>query len=195
MMFKRFLPFIILLAGVGIAYYFGAAKLVSLARLHEIKSISQAFVKKHQIWAPFVFIGVYYVYAALALPGAFILTILSGCIFPLPLSTLYVVIADTLGACTLFLTAKSAFGDDFLQKGGPVLLKMEKGFKQNEVSYLIFLRLIPIFPFWLISVAPAFFGIRFKTFLWTTIVGLIPENFILTFSAASLMVLLEKHAV
>ena len=192
MTIKRFLPVIIILMAMAIAYYSGAVKLISIDHLNEIKTISQKYVKEHAIWAPLLFIGIYYLYAALALPGAFILTILSGCLFPLPLSTLYVLIADTFGSCTLFLSARAAFGDTFYTKAGPLLMKMEKGFKQNAAGYMLLLRMIPVFPFWIINVAPAFFGIKFKTFLWTTVVGLIPENLILTLSAASLMTILEK---
>lgn len=192
MSIKRFLPVIIILTAMAIAYYSGVVELISAERLNEIKTHSQIFVKEHALWAPLLFMGIYYLYAALALPGAFMLTILSGCLFPLPLSTLYVVIADTFGSCTLFLSARAAFGTDFYTKAGPMLMKMEKGFKQNAASYMLLLRMIPIFPFWLINVAPAFFGIRFKTFLWTTVIGLIPENLFLTFAAATLMTLLEK---
>jgi uncharacterized membrane protein YdjX (TVP38/TMEM64 family) len=191
---RRLLPVIIILIGMAIAYYFGAGKLISIDRLNEIKVISQNYVNEHSVWSPLLFIGIYYLYAALALPGAFILTLISGCIFPLPLSTIYVLIADTLGSCTLFLSARAAFGDDFYMKAGPFLMKMEKGFKKNATGYMLLFRLIPVFPFWIINVAPAFFGIRFTTFLWTTIVGLIPENLILTVFAASFMAALEKSA-
>lgn len=194
MHFKRFLPIILLLMGIITVYYSGFAHLFSTERIKEIKTISENYVQKHPIWAPLLFMGIFYLYAALALPGAFILTVLCGCLFPLPLSTLYVLIADTLGSCTLFLSARAAFGDELYLKAGPILIKMEKGFQQNAISYMLLLRLIPIFPFWIINVAPAFFGVRFKTFLWTTVVGLIPENLILTFSAATFMAALEKSA-
>lgn len=192
-MIKRFLPIIVILIAMGIAYYSGITEAFSVEHLKEINEMAQIYVKEHTIWAPILFIGIYFLYAALALPGGFVLAILSGCLFPLPLSTLYVIIADTGGSCTLFFSARAAFGDDLTASAGPLLNKMEKGFKRNAVTYMLLLRLIPIVPFWLINVAPAFFGIRFSTFLWTTVIGLIPENLILTMSASALVEMLE-HA-
>ena len=55
---------------------------------------------------------------------------------------------------------------------------MEKGFQENAANYLLFLRLVPLFPFWLVNLAPAFFGIKLKTFLWTTFIGIIPGSFV-----------------
>lgn len=192
MVIKRFLPIIFILSAMAVAYYAGITKIFTIERLKELNFTAQAYVNEHTIWAPVLFIAIYFLYAALALPGAFVLTILSGCIFPMPLSTLYVLIADTAGSCTLFLSARAAFGNDLYTKAGPTLMKMERGFNQNAVGYMLLLRFIPIFPFWLINVAPAFFGIKFSTFLWTTVIGLIPENLILTFSAATLMKMLEN---
>lgn len=191
MMIKRFLPIIVILMAMGVAYYSGIANIFSIDRLKEINATAQTYVREHPIWAPLLFIAVYFLYAALALPGAFMLTILSGCLFPLPLSTLYVIIADTGGSCTLFFSARAAFGDDLTTRAGPMLNRMEKGFKQNAAAYMLLLRFIPIFPFWLVNVAPAFFGIRFSTFLWTTVIGLIPENLILTMFATALVRMLE----
>lgn len=194
MLFKRFIPLFFILAGMGIAYLSGATNYFSAERLNELNRAAQVYVQNHSTWAPLSFVGIYYLYAALALPGAFVLTILGGVIFPFPFGFLYVLIADTCGSCTLFLSAKAAFGPNLPSKAGPFLEKMEKGFQKNPVGYLLLMRFIPIFPFWMINTAPAFFGIGFTTFFWTTVVGLIPENLILTSLASMLMSYFERLA-
>lgn len=187
MIWKRFIPLLVLFGGFSAAYFSGFSHLFTFENFSRLNEKGKVLVEGHPVAAPLVFMGIYYLYAALALPGAFVLTIISGCLFPLPLSTFYVVLADTAGACTLFLSAQAAFGEGLPKKAGPFLEKMEAGFNKNAIQYMLMMRLIPIFPFWIVNVAPAFFGIRLLPFLATTIIGLIPENLILTASASFLV--------
>ena len=117
---------------------------------------------------------------ALSIPGSTLLSLLCGYLFPQPLSTLYVVVAATCGAILVFLTARTALADSLRKRAGPFLQKMELGFRRNMVSYLFFLRFIPLFPFWLVNIAAAAFGVPLRTFIWTTFVGIIPGSFVFT---------------
>lgn len=116
-----------------------------------------------------------------------------GFLFPIPLSTLYVVIGATLGALIIFLSARTAFGEFFQKKAGTLLKKMEKGFQENAWSYLLFLRFVPLFPFWLVNIAAAFFQVRVWIFVWTTIVGIIPGAYVYTQAGAGIGAVLESN--
>jgi uncharacterized membrane protein YdjX (TVP38/TMEM64 family) len=98
----------------------------------------------------------------------------------------------TIGASFLFLAARSAIGDSLKRKAGPLLKKMESGFQENAWSYLLFLRLVPLFPFWLVNLAPAFFGGSFTTYFWTTFVGIIPGAYVFTQAGAGLSMIFES---
>ena len=70
--------------------------------------------------------------------------------------------------------------------------KIEKGFQQNAAGYMLFLRLVPLFPCWFVTVSSALFGVRFTTFIWTTFIGITPCAFLLTSMGTGLMMMLES---
>lgn len=175
---KRFLPIIAIGVGMVLAYFLGLYDAISFDMIREKHKELQAFVESKPVIAPILFMIVYTVSTAFSIPGGIFLTLLGGYLFPLPWSFFYVLIAATCGACIVFLAAKTAIGDYFRNKAGPFLQKMEAGFRENAVSYLFFLRLAPIFPFWLVNVAPAFFGIPLRTYAWTTFLGIAPGTFV-----------------
>ena len=116
----------------------------------------------------------YVAVTALSLPGAAILTILGGFLFGWAVGATATVVAATLGASIIFLVARSSFGDVLARKAGPVLKKIVDGFAEDAFNYLLFLRLVPLFPFWLVNIAPALVGVKLKTFLIATFIGIIP---------------------
>jgi uncharacterized membrane protein YdjX (TVP38/TMEM64 family) len=84
------------------------------------------------------------------------------------------VVGGTLGAVCVFLAARTAFGNLLRAKAGPALRRMEAGFRDSAFSYMLFLRLIPLFPFWLVNLVPAFLGVSLRTYVVATFVGVIP---------------------
>jgi uncharacterized membrane protein YdjX (TVP38/TMEM64 family) len=124
--------------------------------------------------AVLIFIIGYIVAVALSLPGAIWLTISGGFLFGTLFGTLYAVAAATIGAALVFILARYALGDYLRSKAGPTVRKMESGFRKNALSYLLFLRLTPVFPFWLVNLAAAFLGVRLSTFIIGTLFGIIP---------------------
>ncbi|MBS0653300.1 MAG: TVP38/TMEM64 family protein [Verrucomicrobia bacterium] len=177
---KRYFPIILIVILMGVVYATGLYRDLSFKNLKAYHSDLLLYVSKHPISAPVIFIMVYIIATALSIPGGIFLSLLGGFLFPVPLSTLYVVIGATIGATLLFLSARSALGERLFQKAGPLLKKMEKGFKENAVSYLLFLRFVPLFPFWLVNLAPAFFNVKLRTFIWTTFVGILPGAYVFT---------------
>lgn len=153
----------------------------------------KTFVGMHPIAVPITFCLVYIISTALSIPGALFLTLLGGYLFPQPFSTIYVVLSATCGATLIFLAASTALENILKRKAGPFLQKMEKGFQENAISYLLFLRFVPLFPFWLVNIAPAFFGVSLITFIWTTLVGIFPGTLVFTLAGGGLEKILESN--
>lgn len=137
-------------------------------------------VNSYPILAPVIYILCYIVIVAISFPVASFITMAGGFLFGQPLSTIYVVFSATIGASIIFLAARHAFGTILKKKLGRFYDRFERGFQKNGIFYLLFLRLIPFFPFWVVNIAPAFVNVRFITYLWTTFVGIIPGSFINT---------------
>ena len=128
--------------------------------------------------AALVFFVVYTLAIALSVPGGAVLTIAGGFMFGSLLASALVVVAATLGATLVFLIAKTALGDPLRARAGPFLKRMEAGFQEDALNYLLVLRLIPLFPFWIVNLVPAFLGVPLGTYVLGTFVGIIPGSFV-----------------
>lgn len=190
--FNRYIPILIIVILMLIGYFSGIYKALDFETLKYHHNEITEHVNNNPIMAPLIFLGAYVVVAALSIPVAIMLSLLSGFLFPQPLCTLYVVIGATIGATLIFLAARTAFGDSLKEKARPFLGKMKKGFNKNAASYLLFLRFVPFFPFWVVNLAPAFFNIRLWTFVWTTFVGIIPGTFVSTQAGRGLNAIFES---
>ncbi len=174
---RRLLPLAVLvIAAIGV-FSSGLHRYLNFDALRDHRELLLSLVENHAVLAPIVFIAIYAAATAMSLPGGVILTIAGGFLFGTWLGGLYVVIGATLGAVGIFLIAKTALGDALRNKAGPWMAKMEAGFKENELSYLLILRLVPLFPFWLVNLVPAFLGVSLLTYTIATFVGIIPGSF------------------
>jgi len=189
---KRFIPLLIIVVLMIVAYSLGVHKYLTFDVLQKNHQAIKGFVAGHPILTPVVFTLFYAIATSLSLPGGAILSLIGGFLFPVPWSTLYVLIGATLGASGIFLAAKTAFGEMLRKKAGPFVKKMETGFQKNAWSYLLFLRFVPLFPFWLVNIAPALFNVRFVTYVWTTFVGIIPGAYVYTQTGAGLGAIFEE---
>lgn len=171
---------------MAMIYFSGATQALSFENLKFYHLTIKTFLLEHQIASPLIFMVVYILLTAFSVPGAVFLSLLGGYLFPQPLCTIYVVCAATMGATAIFLATKTALGGSMKERAGPFLKKMESGFRKNAASYMLFLRLVPLFPFWIVNLAPAFFGVPLKTFVWTTLVGIIPATFVFTLAGSGL---------
>lgn len=114
-----------------------------------------------------------------SLPGSFMMTVAGGFLFGLIPGTLFAVLAGSFGAIAVFLAARFGLGDTVQARmqaegRGAMSRRIARGLEENEVSYLLLLRLVPVVPFIIANLAPAFFGVRFRTFLLTTVFGITP---------------------
>lgn len=181
MTMQRLLPIGILAALIAIAFALGLNKYLTLDALRDNRAALLGVVTNNPILAGAAFMAAYTAVVALSLPGATIMTLAGGFLFGVPIGATLTVIGATAGAAALFLIAQSAFGDILRQKAGPFLSRMADGFKKDAFNYLLFLRLVPAFPFWAVNLAPALLGMRLSPFALATCLGIIPGT--LVFSA------------
>lgn len=189
----KYLPILLIFLGMASIYFSGVYHYLSLDYLRTYHKSLKLFVGMYPVAVPVLFCTVYIISTTLSVPGAVFLTLLGGYLFPQPFSTIYVVFSATCGATIIFLTARTALKDILKKKAGPFLQNMEKGFQENVISYLLFLRFVPLFPFWLVNIAPAFFGVSLMTFVWTTLVGIFPGTLVFTLAGEGLDKILENN--
>ena len=174
----RVLPLVLLAAGLAAFFALGLYQYVSLDALKTHRETLQSWVQNYGVMTAGIFIFVYALAVAFLVPGAIFLTIAGGFMFGPYLGTVYVVIGATVGAVGAFLAAKYALGDVLRAKAGPAMKAMEFGFRENEISYLLILRLVPLFPFWLVNLVPAFLGVSLRSYTIGTLLGIIPGVFV-----------------
>ncbi|NIY74711.1 TVP38/TMEM64 family protein [Thalassospira sp. HF15] len=177
-LWRKLLPVMLLICGLVLVWASGVLDLLSFETLRENRDLLQGFVADNPVSSILVFMGLYVVSVALSLPIGSILTITGGFLFGSFLATTYVVLAATIGATIVYLAARYAFYDLMQAKAGNAIRKMEAGFSENAFSYLMVLRLIPIFPFWLVNLVPALLGVKLRSFILGTMIGIIPGTFV-----------------
>jgi uncharacterized membrane protein YdjX (TVP38/TMEM64 family) len=188
----RLWPLAVLALAIGAVFALDLDRFLSFAALREHREALTAFVADHRVIAALCFSGVYALAIALSVPGGAVLTIAGGFMFGSLLGTGLVVVAATLGATLLFLIAKTALGDPLRAKTGPFLKRMEAGFQQDALNYLLVLRLIPLFPFWIVNLVPAFLGVPLRTYVLGTFLGIIPGSFVFASVGAGLGSVLDS---
>jgi uncharacterized membrane protein YdjX (TVP38/TMEM64 family) len=162
--------------------------------LRENRGCLLAWVAAYPLLAPFAFGLLYVAATAFSLPIALPLSLTAGFLFGLPLGLLVVVTGASLGAILVFLAARTAFGESLLARAGPALRRMEQGFRADAVSYMLFLRLVPLFPFWMVNLAAAIFGAPMRVFVLTTFFGIMPASFVIVNVGRGLGAVLDSGA-
>lgn len=152
--------------------------LIDLQRVTESRTQIKLWVNETGFIAILTYILIYILTVALSIPGAAILTMTGGFLFGPYLAALYINLGATTGAIINFLVARYLIGKSFQQKYRSQLAKFNRELDCNGVNYLLSLRLIPVFPFFLINILAGLTNINFKTFIWTTAIGIIPVSFI-----------------
>jgi len=168
----------ILAAGLIAFFALDMQHFLSFATLVEYRQTLLGWVTEHAWLAPLTFIGTYILVVAFSLPGGAVMTISGGLLFGGLAGGSYAVIGATLGAVVLFLVARSSLGNFLLARAGPVIQRMQAGFKANAWSYMFALRLVPIFPFFLVNLAPAFLGVPLRIYVIATLFGIMPGTFV-----------------
>ncbi len=183
---RRLLPPALLALAMAGAYAAGLQRYLDLDAILQHRAGLKQLVEAHGLAALALYGLAYAASVALSIPGAALLTLLGGFLFGGLLGGGVTVIAATAGALVVFVVARSAFGESLQRKAGPALGRILDGFKQDAASYMLFLRLVPAFPFWLVNLAAPLGGVPLRTFIWTTLVGIIPGTLAFSLAGAGL---------
>ncbi|HZW61686.1 MAG TPA: TVP38/TMEM64 family protein [Candidatus Babeliales bacterium] len=171
---KRWLPLIFLMAILFLFFLFHLNRYISFESLKTHREELLRWTNQHYVLTVSIYILLYIIAVAISIPGAVFFTLAGGFLFGTWLAALYAIIGATIGATILFLAVRLALSNWITKKSGRFLQQMEKGFRENAFYYLLTLRLIPLFPFWLVNVIPALLDVRLLTFITATALGIIP---------------------
>ena len=183
---RRLLPLIAVVLLAGIAYAVIGHSWISLEALVGHRTAIDVFVTQHRVLAVLAYIGLYVASVALSVPGATFLTVTGGFLFGVGVGASASVIGATMGATLIFLVARTALGEPLLRRAGPRAIKLAQGFRDDAFSYLLFLRLVPAFPFFLVNLVPAFAGVRLGPFVAATALGVIPAALVYALAGTGL---------
>ncbi|MHA1566919.1 MAG: TVP38/TMEM64 family protein [Alphaproteobacteria bacterium] len=175
---RRLWPLGVLALAIVIFFLAGLDRYLNFDTLRQNRANLHGWVGANAGLAVLLFMATYACAIVAFPPSGAMLTMTGGFLFGTLFAGFYVVIAATIGATALFIVAKSTLGDYLRGRAGPFVKRMEAGFAQNALSYMLVLRLIPLFPFWLVNLAPAFLGVSVRTFVIGTFVGIIPGTFV-----------------
>ncbi len=178
-------PVYIIVAGLVLAMSQGWHQYLTLESLSENAVWLDEVVKKNLLLVFGIYILVYATATTFIIPGG-VLTIAGGFLFGLYVGTPATLIGATLGASILFFAAKTSIGSVLRQIAGPFLERMEKGFNENALSYMFALRLIPLFPFAVVNIAPGLLGAKYRDYFITTFFGIIPGTLAYTWIGAAI---------
>lgn len=190
---KRWLPLLALAALMALAFSMGWHKFLSFKTVGENYEALRGFISSNLIAALAVYMLAYIAVVALSLPGGLIMTLSGGLLFGWQTGAPATIVAATIGATIVFLIAKTSFGETLAAKAGPWLAKLQDGFKENALSYLLFLRLVPAFPFVAVNLAPALLGVPLRTYILGTLFGIMPGTFAFSFAGSGLGSVVEAQ--
>jgi uncharacterized membrane protein YdjX (TVP38/TMEM64 family) len=171
---------------LGAFFYFDLGRFLSLTALKENRDGLLTFTEANFAAAVGIFILAYAIVTGLSLPGAVILTLAGGFLFGAVGATFFVNIGATTGATLAFLTARYLLRDTVEQKFGKWLGPFQEGFAKNAFSYLLTLRLIPLFPFFVVNLVSGLTRVRVGTYVAATALGIIPGSFVYAYAGRQL---------
>ncbi|MFD0988159.1 TVP38/TMEM64 family protein [Methyloligella solikamskensis] len=184
---RRFWPLAALVVAGVVVYLMGWHRYLSFRELAESRDALHEMLSSHMVLTLALYIVIYAASVALSVPGGAILTLAGGFLFGWLWGGLAAVVAATLGAVIVYLATRSAFRNLLLDKLEDTPLdRFRKGFSEDAFNYLLFLRVVPVFPFWLVNLVPGPLGVSFRTYTLATFIGIIPGTFAFSIAGAGL---------
>lgn len=175
---RRWLPLLLLLGLLGTFFIFRLDRYLSFSALRDHRALLLSWTQSHLVLSALLFMMCYTFAVAISIPGAVFLTLAGGFLFGVIMGVLLVVISATLGATLLFFAVRTALGEWLTKRASGWVERMRQGFQHNAFSYLLTLRLIPLFPFWVVNIVPALLNVSSKTFITATFIGIIPGSLV-----------------
>ncbi|MBI5418759.1 MAG: TVP38/TMEM64 family protein [Deltaproteobacteria bacterium] len=183
---RKILILLVFAVVAGAFYYFDVGRHLTLASLKANRARLEDLRAAHAFLLAAVFVLVYIVQTAFSLPGAAILSLASGAIFGVFQGTLYVVTGATVGAVLAFLVSRTLLRDWVVRKFGGRMEGIDRGLRESGLSYLLFLRLVPAFPFFLVNLACGVTGLPLRIYALGTLFGIMPGSLVFVNAGASL---------
>jgi len=184
---KKIILIALVCFAIAVFFIFDLERYLTLESLKTNRDTLLAYYAAHKLVFVLGYILIYTVQTALSLPGAAILTLGAGAIFGALMGTLWVNIGATAGAVLAFLLARTLLRDWVVNKFGAKMESLDKGLKENALSYLLFLRLVPLFPFFLVNLACGITSLSIRTYVFGTMVGILPGSFVYANAGASIV--------
>ncbi len=185
---KRYIPLAIIITVAVLGSIF-LKDYLSFESLRDNREALLAWRDQNYLLAVLGFMAIYITIVAFSLPGAAIASLTGGFLFAVFPGALFNITAATIGATIIFLAARMGLGEQLSRKmdnAGGAVGRIKQGLAQNEVSFLLLMRLVPAFPFFVANLVPALVGTRLGRFVWTTFIGIIPGGVVYTWVGAGL---------
>jgi len=178
---KKIILFILLIAAMLLVRISGIDDYITFENFKKNRDVLQAFVNNHYTLSVVGYI-IIYISTGFFVPGAIPLTVIGGFLFGVLLGTVYVCIGATLGATLAFFSARHLIGNWIQKKYSNQLRRFNEEIEKNGHYYLLTLRIIPIFPFFLVNFFAGLTNIPYKVFLWTLLITALPGTVIYAFA-------------
>lgn len=175
-----------ILLAIALFFILDLQRFLTLEELQRNRRLLQEYRAAHRFAMAAGFVLLYIVQSALSLPGALVFSLAAGAIFGTAAGTVYAVTSAALGATLAFLLTRYLFRDLVQSRFGRRLAGVNRELEQRGFSYLLFLRLVPVFPFFLINLAAGLTSLPLRTFFIATVVGIIPGGFVFVNAGAAL---------
>jgi uncharacterized membrane protein YdjX (TVP38/TMEM64 family) len=188
---RRVLPLGLLVAAWIVFMLAGGRRYLTFSELAQNRDWLRSLVQQWGILAAFVYVMAYATLVALSVPGGAVMTMAGGFLFGPWLGALCAVVGATLGATGIFLATRAGLGG-LAHRAGPFVAKLEAGFRADAFNYLLVLRLVFIFPFWLVNLVPALVGVKLRTYVLATFIGIIPATFVFASLGSGLANVVEE---
>lgn len=188
---KHLLPLALLIAGLLALWAFGLRRDLSWSSLSLHQAELSALVAAHPINAGVAYVVVYAVTVACSLPEGALVTLAGGLMFGTVLGGTLAITGASIGAVILFLAARYAYAEVVARRAAPFMARLRPGIERDGFLYLLALRLVPLFPFWLLNLVAAACGMRLLPFALATVLGIIPGTFVYAWIGAGLAGILQ----
>ena len=185
---RRFGPLAALVLGGALGFWL-LGDWLSFDALRDNRESLIAWRDSNYALAAAIYVLAYVAVVAFSFPGALAMTLTGGFLFGLGAGGVMILFSATIGATAIFLAARSGFGDALQEKlkgSGGFMAKLQRGVAENEVSFLLLMRLVPVVPFWIANLAPAFLGVSLRVYVLTTFFGIMPGTLVYTWVGSGL---------
>jgi uncharacterized membrane protein YdjX (TVP38/TMEM64 family) len=193
--FAGWAPLVAVLVALALGYALGLHHYLSLETLRRYQADLSGFVEENAALAAVVYVLIYVLAVSLSFPGASVLTVAGGFMFGCLAGTLLALFAATAGGTVIFLAARTSLGSLLARRAGPRVQRLAEGFRRDGFTYLLVLRLLPIFPFWLVNLAAGIFGMRLVPYVAATAIGIVPATIVFAYLGDGLGTALDAEAV